>query len=134
MDNLEILAPYTVCSGIRDSMIWEDENGAQIAWTAMGEGIIDMKAYAKRFAELCPDAPFILEIISGFARPLNYLKPEFWKGYEEVSAESFAHFLSLARKGNAIPAFKPEGDKKAADQAYQKAELERSITWCKTNL
>lgn len=134
MDNLEILAPYTVCSGIRDNMIWEDENGAQVAWTAMGEGIIDMKAYAKRFNALCPDAPFILEIISGFARPLPYLKPEFWKGYEEVTAESFAHFVALAKKGKPIPAFKPEGDKKAADQAYQKAELERSIAWCKANL
>ena len=134
MDNLEILGPYTVCSGIRDSMIWEDENGAQVAWTAMGEGMIDMKAYAKRFAELCPDAPFILEIISGFAKPFPYLKPEFWKGYEEVTAESFAHFVALARKGKAIPAFKPDGDKKAADQAYQKAELERSIAWGKANL
>ena len=49
-------------------MIWEDGEGAQVAWTAMGEGLIDMKAYARRFAELCPDAPFILEIISVFPR------------------------------------------------------------------
>jgi len=133
-ENLEILAPYTVCSGIRDNMIWEDENGAQVAWTAMGEGLIDMKAYAKRFAELCPNAPFILEIISGFARPLPYLKPEFWKGYEQTPADSFARFLAIAKRGKAIPAFKPEGDKKPAEQAYQKAELERSIAWCKANL
>ncbi len=133
-ENLEILAPYTVCSGIRDSMIWEDENGVQVAWTAPGEGVVDMKAYARRFAELCPQAPFILEIISGFARPLPYLKPEFWRGYEDVPAESFSRFLALAKKGKAIPPFKPEGDKKAADQAYQKAELERSIAWCRANL
>jgi sugar phosphate isomerase/epimerase len=133
-ENLDILAPYVVCSGIRDNMIWEDENGVQIAWTAMGEGLIDMKAYAKRFAELCPNAPFILEIISGFAKPFPYLQPEFWKGYESIPAPSFARFLALAKKGKAIPAFKPEGDKKPAEQAYQKAELERSIAWCKANL
>lgn len=133
-ENLEILGPYTVCSGIRDNRIWEDEDGAQIAWTAMGEGQLDMKAYAKRFAELCLDAPFILEIISGFARPLPYLKPDFWKGYEQTPAESFARFLALAKKGQAVPAFKPEGDKKAAEQAYQQAELGRSIAWCKANL
>ena len=48
MQNLEILGPYTVCSGIRDSMIWEDKDGAQVAWTAVGEGMIDMAAYARR--------------------------------------------------------------------------------------
>jgi 3-oxoisoapionate decarboxylase len=126
-ENLEILAPYTVCSGIRDNMIWEDENGVQIAWTAMGEGLINMKAYAKRFAELCPAAPFILEIISGFAKPFPYLKPEFWKGYEDISASSFARFVAIAKKGRAIPAVKGDG-------VYQKAELERSIAWCKANL
>lgn len=133
-ENLEILAPYTICSGIRDNMIWQDENGAQIAWTAMGEGQIDMKAYAIRFAELCPDAPFILEIISGFAKPFPYLKPEFWKGYETIPSPDFAKFLALAGKGKPIPPFKPEGDKKPAEQAYQKAELERSVAWCKANL
>lgn len=126
-ENLEILAPYTVCSGIRDSMIWEDENGAQVAWTALGEGQIDMKAYAKRFAELCPQAPFILEIISGFARPLPYLTPEFWNGYENTAAASFARFLALAKNGKAIPSAK-------SDAGYQRAELERSIAWYRANL
>jgi sugar phosphate isomerase/epimerase len=70
--NLEILAPYVLLSGMRDSMIWDDENGVQVQWTAMGEGLIDMKAYAKRYTELCPQAPFILEIISGFARPYSW--------------------------------------------------------------
>lgn len=134
MENLEILGPYTVCSGIRDNMVWKDENGAQVAWTALGEGQIDMKAYAKRFAELCPDAPFVMEIISGFARSLPYLKPEFWTGYEDTPSPSFAKFIALAEKGKAIPPFKPEGEKKPAEQAYQKAELERSIAWCKANL
>lgn len=131
MQNLEILGPYTVCSGIRDSMIWEDPDGCQVAWTAMGEGIVDMKAYARRFAELCPDAPFILEIISGFSKGFPYLKPSFWPAYEKVRPAEFARFLALARKGKAIPPFKATGDKKKAEQDYQKAELERSMKYCR---
>jgi sugar phosphate isomerase/epimerase len=131
MQNLEILGPYTVCSGIRDSMIWEDAEGCQVAWTAVGEGCVDMKAYAKRFAELAPTAPFIMEIISGFARGYPYLKADFWPPYEKVRAPEFARFLALAKKGKAIPPFKPEGDRKKAEQEYQKAELERSLRYCR---
>ena len=131
MKNLEILGPYTVCSGIRDSMIWEDTEGCQVAWTAVGEGMIDMAAYARRFAELCPGAPFIMEIISGFSRGTPYLKPEFWPAYERIRPAEFAAFLALAKKGKAIPSFQPQGDKKKAEQDYQKAELERSLKYCR---
>lgn len=134
MENLEVLGPYTLCSGIRNNMIWEDESGAQVAWTSIGEGQTDMKAYARRFKELAPEAPFILEIISGINRSFPYLKPEFWSGYENLPAPAFAKFLALAKEGRPLPLFKAEGDKKTAEQVYQKAELERSITWCRENL
>jgi hypothetical protein len=120
-----------VCSGIRDSVVWEDADGARVAWTAVGEGMIDMKAYARRFAELCPKAPFILEIISGFDRGFPYLKPEFWKGYEKIRPDEFARFLALAKKGKAIPPFQATGDRKKAEQDYQKSELERSVLYCR---
>lgn len=134
--NLEILAPYVLSSGIRDSMVWESEHGATVQWTAMGEGNIDVKRYAERFAELCPDAPFQLEIISGFARSFDYLKPEFWKGYEDIRGPELASFIRLSKSGKAISPFRPEPgvDRQKANQDYQKAELERSIRFCKETL
>ncbi len=134
--NLEVLAPYVVCSGMRDSMIWEDDQGVQVQWTAMGEGNMDLKAYAQRFTELCPQAPFILEIISGFAKPYSWRKPEFWEPYQRVRAGEFARFLNLAKSGKAIPAWKPaEGeDRKKAEPLYQQAELERSLAYCRSTL
>lgn len=136
MVNLEILGPYAATTGIRDSAIWEDEKGALVQWTAMGEGVVDLKAYMKRFAELCPNVPVQLEIISGFARPFPYLQPDFWKGYEKVRAHEFARFVALAKRGKPVQPFKaPEGtDRKTAEQQFQKAELERSIKYCKETL
>lgn len=67
--NLEVLGPYVVTSGIRDSMVWESEEGAMVAWTALGEGCVDLVGYMDLFARLCPQAPVQLEIISGSARP-----------------------------------------------------------------
>src|SRR5436190_4611142 len=72
--SLETLAPYVLSTGIRDSMVWEDQEGAKVQWTAMGEGLVDWQKYFERFYALCPDAPVNLEIISGFARPLPYLR------------------------------------------------------------
>ncbi len=134
--NLEILGPYAVTTSLRDSMIWETADGAKSQWTAMGDGIVDFKAYFARFAELCPGVPVHIETISGFPREFPYLKPEFWKPYPKVRAAEFARFVALARKGRPIPPFEapPGKDKKVAEQEFQKAELERSLRYCKEEL
>ncbi len=131
--NLEILAPYAVSSGIRDSMVWEDERGARVQWTAMGEGCVDMKDYADKFARLCPGVPFQLEIISGVQRSFPYLEPAFWPPYEEVRAIDFSAFLALAKRGKPIEAFQaPKAPERAAAvRSYQKDQLERSIKYAK---
>ena len=136
LQTLENLAPYTVSSGIRDSMIWGIDNGAAIQWTAMGEGCVDMKAFAKRWTELCPKVPIQLEIISGFSKPFPYLEADFWRPYESIRADDFSKFINLAKKGRVLRSFKPPKgvDRKKAQQEYQVAELERSIKYCKETL
>ena len=129
LKNLEILAPYIRSSGIRDSMVWEDGDGAKVQWTAMGEGLVDWKAYFAKWMEAAPDRPVILEIISGFARPFDYLKPDFWAPYEGVPAADFARFVAMAKKGKAIPPFRASAE--TSDAQYQQAELERSLRHCR---
>jgi len=135
--HLEVLGPLTICSSVRDSMAWEDENGAVVQWTAVGEGLVDFKAYAKRFAELAPGVPLQVETISGFAKPMTWKKDEFWKifpGHRDTAA--FKSWLEMTKKGRAIPVFKaPDGlGKKDAEIAYQKGELERSAAWLRANV
>ena len=125
IENLEILGKYAASSGIRDSMVWEYEDGVKVAWTAMGEGCVDLKQYMQRWSELCPEVPVQLEIISGFNKPMAYLKDEFWEPYPKVRAREFAKFVALARNGKEIP------NGKAGDPQYQLAELERSIRYSK---
>lgn len=135
MDVLERLGQYTICSSLRDNMIWETPDGASVQWTAAGEGLIDWKQFVARWSVLCPATPIMIETISGFARNFPYKKPEFWQHYDK-RPEALAKFEALAKRGHAIPSFKaPEGvDKKKAEQDYQKGELERSITYLKTKI
>ena len=133
--HLETVGPYTICSSVRDSMVWETADGVMVQWTAVGEGLVDFKAYAKRFAELAPGVPLQVETISGFARPFTWRSEDFWKIFPQQRAADFAAFLNFAKRGQEIPSFKaPEGDaKKPAEIAYQKGEFERSIAWLRAN-
>ena len=133
VDSLTQLAPYVLCTHIRDSMIWETDEGAKVAWTAIGEGCNDAKAFFAKLAQLCPGMPVHAEIISGFNIEFPYLKPEFWDAWPKARGAAFAQFLALARKGRAVPPFRPADgqDRRGAEQAYQKAELERSLAYCR---
>ncbi len=135
LDVLERLGPYTISSSLRDDMIWESPDGATVAWTAAGEGLIDWKKYTARWAALCPAVPIHIETISGFSRNFPYKTEAFWQYYDK-RPEALAHFEALAKRGHAIPNFTaPEGaDKKKADQDYQKGELERSIKYLREQI
>ena len=134
-DVLENLGKYTICSSLRDDMIWETPEGATVQWTAAGEGLIDWPRYIARWRELCPTTPIMIETISGFARNFPYKTDDFWKHYDKRPT-ALANFEALAKKGHAIETFKPPaGDgKKAAEQEYQKAEITRSIQFLREKL
>ena len=136
IDSLRTLAPYVLTTSLRDSAVWETPKGAAVAWTAMGEGQIDLKTYFAAFGQLCPGVPVHIETISGFNREFPYLTPEFWSAWPSMPADRFAHFLALAKQGTPRPTFQaPAGeDRTLAEQAYQKGEIERSLTYCRNVL
>lgn len=133
---LQALGPQVICSCLRDDQVWETEDGAVVQWTAIGDGLIDWKAYLAKWQELCPTVPILIETISGFQKPFPFRKPEFWGPYHDIRAQEFTQFLSLAKRGRPLEPFKaPAGmDKKQADQEYQKDQLARSVKYCKETL
>ncbi|MEP6662987.1 MAG: sugar phosphate isomerase/epimerase, partial [Verrucomicrobiota bacterium] len=129
VENLKTLAPYVLTSSLRDSAIWESENGATVQWTAMGEGNTDLKTYFQLFIDLCPGVPVHIETISGFNREIPYFKDDFWKVWPKAKAEGFARFLALAKKGK--PREQHHSVSNEAEQEYQKDQIERSLKYCK---
>ena len=134
--SLEILGPYTLATSLRDSAVWESANGATFQWTAMGDGDLDLRQYFERFAQLCPRVAVNIETISGSNREIPYLTEAFWKAYPQARAKDFARFLALAKRGKPREPVKfPEGPARAAaEQAFQKDQIERSIRYCKETL
>jgi hypothetical protein len=139
---LEHLAPYVVTSHVRDTAVWSHPQGAAMQWVAMGDGNIGIREWVAEYRRLCPHAPLSLEIITGHApRVLNYLEPEFWKGFERMPAHEFAHLEKLVRNGvpymgtmvvTAGENLPPEYQ--AATVAQQRYDLERSVRFCREEL
>jgi sugar phosphate isomerase/epimerase len=136
LESLERLGPFALTTSLRDSAVWESEKGARVQWTAMGEGEMDLRAYFARFRELCPGVAVHIETISGFSREMPYLDPAFWKAWPNLPAASFAKFVALAKRGRPREPFRPPAGEagRAADQQYQKGEVERSLRFCRDSL
>jgi len=110
LEALEVLAPHVVSTGIRDGVVWRTDGGAMLQWTAIGDGLIDWEAFRRRFAELCPGVPVMIETISGRPNPLPY-----------PAAEFPAPFQRLLDRGA------PLTPQPHADADYQQQQLERSL-------
>ena len=143
MVTLEVLAPYTLTTHVRDAVVYEHPRGAAAQWVALGDGSIDFQAFFKRFGQLCPGVPVQFEIITGRPpRVLPYLEPDFWRVYPKAKASEFARFVALARNGHPftgamiiadVPGKQPP-EYQAALKEQQRVDLERSVEYAKKSL
>ena len=127
---LETLAPYVLTSHTRDTAVRPTPDGAEVAWTRMGDGNIGIDQYLDRFRALRPDLPVMLEIIVMPApRPLPYRDERFRAGYPQMTESEFQQLVTLVE--TARPAPLPSG---AVDAAAELANVEASIQWATTYL
>ena len=124
---LETLAPYILTSHIRDSYLWNTDEGTAVRWTRMGEGNVDIAALLRRYAELCPGRAMSLEIIVTGPRMFTWKKPEFWEPYKNTPAREFARFIRIAETGKAQDPMPPVSKEMAA--AREREDFEASVLW-----
>jgi sugar phosphate isomerase/epimerase len=140
LQTVEILAPYTVTSHIRDTVLWKHPRGAAFQWVALGDGSIGIDNVLREFVKRCPGVSVNLEIITG--RPpivLNYMEPEFWTAFDKVKAQDFTRFLRLVERGlplmagMMVPANDPENPAyREAVKQQQRVDLERSLKYARS--
>lgn len=128
---LKKLGETIVCTSVRDIQVWETNEGATFQGMAIGEGILDFTMYAKTMADLCPGVPLHIETISNSARPVPFLKPEFWEGFPELPASELVDFLKMIKKGTPQEIINaPSGiSKKEFDIEHQQSELAKSVNY-----
>lgn len=139
---MEVLAPIALTTGVRDSRIWVEGDGAAVMWVPLGEGNVDIARWQKRLAELRPDLPFALEIIN-VPRPrmFDVRKPEFWESYRDVPAWVFMKFWKLAEEGGPYLAPAPPAGTEPNTDAFrswakeqERRDVERDLGYCRKQL
>ncbi len=121
---LENIGKYVLTTSLRDSAVWESENGVTVQWTAMGSGDTDLKTFFRRFAELCPQVAVNIETISGFNHELKVRNDDFWKAWPKGKPKGYDKFLALAGKGRP----------REAGRVDQREDIEKSIAYCRKEL
>jgi sugar phosphate isomerase/epimerase len=131
MKQIQMLGHHVVCTSVRDYMVWESKEGAIFQWTAIGDGLMDVPAFTRYMATLCPGAPLFVETISNSPRPIPFLTSDFWKGYPNLHASELVDFLTLCRRGRPIEIVEsaPSIDTKAFERQHQQSEFEQSIVY-----
>lgn len=131
MEQVQMLGKYTVCTSLRDYQVWPSEDGATFQWTALGEGLMDVPAYAKYLAELAPGVPIHIETISNQHRPIPFLTDKHMEAYPKLDADGITDFLKLTRRGYPIPIKEPAPgqDPTAFEQSLQRLEFDKSVRY-----
>jgi 3-oxoisoapionate decarboxylase len=125
LHTLETLAPYVLTSHTRDGAVRALPEGAEVAWTRMGDGNVGIEGYLREFRHRCPGLPVMLEIIVMPApRALPYRDRAFWDGYRHMPAWEFQRFVDLVERARAVPF--PAGP---VDAAAERANVEASLRW-----
>lgn len=125
---LRVLAPYTLTSHVRDSLVWRTPKGVAVRWVRAGEGNVDLAGWIREYLRLCPGRPLTLEVIVTGPRELPFLEPEFWEAYPRVPAAEFARFLAIAERGQPAPYTPPTPEQRAQ---REREDLEASLRWVK---
>lgn len=135
MKALTILGKNIIATSVRDVCVWETDEGATFQGKAIGEGMLDYKQYSKTMAELCLGVPLHVEAISNSARPIPFLKPEFWKGFSNLAAADIVDFLNLGKKGTPQKIINPPTgkSKKEFDIELQQSELLKCFEYLRRN-
>ncbi len=137
---VETLGPVGVMLHLRDSVVYESQNGVAVQWVPLGEGVVDFRKIIAKAREVCPPIAVFNKPITG--RPPQILAiydPEFMKGWRDMRASDLARFLALAKHGHPyekdmviedVPGKRPEPI--AAALAYQQKEhMERGVAYAR---
>lgn len=142
MDTVETLAPVAVSSHFRDSALWKHPRGAAFQWTAMGDGSVRIGEVVKRYIELCPGKPVILEIITGRSpKVLPFLENDYWRAFPNLKAEEFVRFAKLVDQGRPLMAGMMIPDNDVGNPVFQEAvkeqqrvDFERSVKYLREDV
>jgi 3-oxoisoapionate decarboxylase len=95
MDVVTRLAPYAVCTHVKDMAVEEYPGGFLLAEVPMGEGMLDTRAVIGTIAKARPRAKFTLEMITRNPLKIPCLTEKYWVTFPDRNGKFLARTLSM---------------------------------------
>jgi len=100
MEAIEKLAPYTVCTHVKDIAVAEYEDGILLSEVILGQGLIDL---ARAASLIRPGTHMTLEMITRDPLKIPLLAEHYWATFPETPAADLARTLRFAKQHGLPP-------------------------------
>lgn len=135
MDVVTQLAPYAVCTHIKDMAVKENAEGFLLAEVPMGSGMLDMRAIAGTIAKARPRTKFTLEMITRNPLRIPCLTEKYWTTFPQRNGAVLARSLTMVR-GNPprSPLPEPESMEPSARRQLEEDNVKQCLAYASSVL
>lgn len=121
---LDLLGPYAINVHVRDTAVWRVPEGVAVRWVNMGEGNVDINGWIRKFLAMQPGLAVTFEnIVSAQPRIIRVFDSAMYKDFPRMPAVELARYLSLAERGQPVPARPTPPGKTRSEQQLEDLEV-----------
>lgn len=135
MDVVTRLAPYAVCTHIKDMAMKEYPGGFLLAEVPMGEGMLDMRAVIGTIAKARPRTKLTLEMITRDPLKIPCLTEKYWVTFPGRNGKFLARALSMVRAHPPrFPLAEPESMDASAHRKLEEDNVKKCLAYAGSTL
>jgi sugar phosphate isomerase/epimerase len=98
MDVVQALAPFVVCTSIKDMAVDEYEDGFLLQEVALGEGVLDIRKAVGILRQARPKVRITIDMLTRDPLKVPCLTDKYWVTFPERNGRVLARMLSFVRK------------------------------------
>lgn len=130
MDVVERLAPYAVCTHIKDMAVEEYPEGFLLSEVPLGEGMLDMRRIAMTIAKSRPKTKLTLEMITRNPLKIPCLTDKYWATFPHRNGGFLAHALTMVRAHKPrTPLPQPESLDPSARRKLEEGNVKKCLAY-----
>jgi sugar phosphate isomerase/epimerase len=121
MDAIEKLAPYAVCTHVKDIAVDSYEEGILLSEVVLGQGLIDIP---RAVSLIRPGTRMTLEMITRQPLKIPMLREDYWPTFPESKAQDLARILRFVNQhqGSAVSSLTEDENIIQCLQAWERAK------------
>lgn len=135
MTVVETLAPYTICTHIKDMGVEPYADGFLLSEMPLGDGMLDMRRIVDTIRSARPQAHMTLEMITRNPLRVPCLTDKYWATFPDRNGRYLAQMLRMVRdRKSAKPLPTPDALPHAAQLRLEEDNVKQSLDYARNHL